>query len=982
MSRRSVSSIVVLAALIFGGLAPVEAVAAPPVSAATKAQAVARLRADASSLRISQHDGNHVFIASDVPASQFTGAGDARSRALNYVKTYGAAFGVSDAAKELRTKSSSTDSLGVTHVKMDQTYQGLPVLGQRLIVHVDADGARGVNGEFLAIDGLSTAPRVSQAIAEAKAVHSRSKDGARRSGADTELVVYPLGVTPHLAWRVSTVTMNPVGLWRTFVDAHTGQILASYNDVRFAKNRQVSSMGNDIDCNLDGAPACDLPGSSVRTEGSGASGDAEANAVYTTLGLMYDFLSTDFSRDSYDDAGHQLLASVNFGGTGTSAINNAFWCPTPDCSAFYATTEQWAFGEGDGTDFGSLAQDADVVSHEFTHALTGATAEFLPYGQAGALDESYADVFAALRSLAASETDPWLIGETATIVAPGYLRNLIDPNAANDPDTMNEFIRTSSDNGWIHGNSTIMSHAAYQTYNRFVTEIGATDALDHIKQIYYRALTEYLTPAADFRSNLQALWQSAFDLYGSQHAGWVAAGFGDVGVYDSPAVLSPSNGETFKGGTSVPISLGTAASSVAPSAFYGRPTTSGTYTQGFESTTLPTGFTSSGDALWAPSTADFTSGLRSVKSGAIGDSASTELKATRTFLNDGKVTFAMKVDTEEFYDNVSMFVDNELVLLQSGDIDWGLYEINVPAGTHTLRWLYERDSTDDITYTGSDTVWIDDLSATNSPLISWTAVAGDTMTAPTTSSSAYRMRLTTGSGSGMAETIGGPFTVDATGPTTTVATLSKFQTTVKVKPSWTATDTYSGVASYDVRVKVLLPDGTLYDTFDIATYTTQTSDTYDFTGFESGTLCFSARARDGVGNVGAYSAYRCTALPFDDRNLSRSSGWTLGSGSTSSYYDGTFAYSTKTGAYLKVSGVRYKTLALVAQKCSSCGKVQLYRGSSKIGPEISLYSSTTKYRQVITVATSSSLTSSALITIKVISSGKPVRIDGLGVLVA
>jgi hypothetical protein len=45
--------------------------------------------------------------------------------------------------------------------------------------------------------------------------------------------------------------------------------------------------------------------------------------------------------------------------------------------------------------------------------------------------------------------------------------------------------------------------------------------------------------------------------------------------------------------------------------------------------------------------------------------------------------------------------------------------------------------------------------------------------------------------------------------------------------------------------------------------------------------CFSVRARDRAGNLSAWSAERCTAVPLDDRDLARTTGgWTSSTAST------------------------------------------------------------------------------------------------------
>ncbi|MGP4069924.1 M4 family metallopeptidase [Halobacillus sp. B29] len=69
-----------------------------------------------------------------------------------------------------------------------------------------------------------------------------------------------------------------------------------------------------------------------------------------------------------------------------------------------------------------------------------------------------------------------------------------------------------------------MNHAAYLT--------GEQIGKDKLGQIYYRALTVYLTPDSDFSHARESLIQSAVDLYGdnSTEAKATEDGLNQVGI--------------------------------------------------------------------------------------------------------------------------------------------------------------------------------------------------------------------------------------------------------------------------------------------------------------------------------------------------------------------------------------------------------------------------------------------------------------------
>ena len=112
-----------------------------------------------------------------------------------------------------------------------------------------------------------------------------------------------------------------------------------------------------------------------------------------------------------------------------------------------------------------------------------------------------------------------------------------------------------------------------------------------------------------------------------------------------------------------------------------------------------------------------------------------------------------------------------------------------------------------------------------------------------------------------------------------------------------------------------------------------------------------------------------------DRSLSRSSGWTSATGSA--YYRSTYLRSYTYEARLVRTGLVGRQISLLATTCRTCGSVRVYLGSTLLRT-ISLYSPTTQYRRLITVATFASARSGTL-TIRVSSSGRHVMVDGVAI---
>lgn len=191
--------------------------------------------------------------------------------------------------------------------------------------------------------------------------------------------------------------------------------------------------------------------------------------------------------------------------------------------------------------------------------------------------------------------------------------------------------------------------------------------------------------------------------------------------------------------------------------------------------------------------------------------------------------------------------------------------------------------------------------------------------------------------------------------------------------TWTASDAGTGAQTYDVRYRRAAWNGNLPTTYvapaALQGRTTRSAAVAVAAGFE---YCFQVRARDKVRNVGAWSAQRCIGSPLDDRSLAISSGWSRAA--SSSFYKGTYTSTTKLNASMTLAGARFARVGVVVTKCPTCGTVGVYSGNTLLG-KINLAASTTM-RKVVVLLPKVSLRT-ATITVKILSSGKPVQVDGL-----
>ncbi|WP_430788979.1 M4 family metallopeptidase [Virgibacillus flavescens] len=457
-----------------------------------------------------------------------------------------------DSKKDLQFIKVEQDDLGMKHYTYQPVVENIPVANARVIVHTDKHGnVTSVNGNFHndapsklkqqrelnkneAIDHAWKHIDVSRKEADQKIKSIKGSDFETLTET-SNLVVLEEDGEYTLAYHVELQFSEPYPAnWQVYVNAESGEILQSMNVVNEATGTGTGVLGNtkslntyytnstyylyDVTKSMNGVIATfdnyngsSLPGYYVTDSGNTFNSERQKAAVdaHYYAGQVFDYYYNTFGRVSYDNQGSDIVSTVHYGNN----YNNAAW-----------TGNQMIYGDGDGSTFTYLSGANDVVAHELTHAVTDTTAGLIYESQSGALNESFSDVFGFF-----VDSEDWLMGEDVyTPYQSGdALRSMSNPNAYNQPDHMNEYqnlpVTREGDWGGVHINSGIPNKAAYYTIN----SLGISKA----QNIYYRALTVYLTPNSDFSYAREALEQSANDLYGASTANAVSQAWSNVGVY-------------------------------------------------------------------------------------------------------------------------------------------------------------------------------------------------------------------------------------------------------------------------------------------------------------------------------------------------------------------------------------------------------------------------------------------------------------------
>ena len=508
----------------------------------------------------------------------FSNDREAFNAATRHLKEVRGFLPLRDPSNEVKVKKVFYDDLGFTHVRMQQTYEGLPIYGAEAILHFGREGQRVLNGRMMKTPQMkSVTPRLNEQEAISKAIADIKANGKyyelskvqkalmKYEGPKAELMIYPDKDQQNkyvLAYQVELYASLD-GHWFYMIDAQNGKVLNTLNHVCHVLPPATSSgqamdgrtynfqtyKANNSDAyvlvdaskqmhkgtqedfprlgkNTGSIITVDLRNEVLNEEASffyiGNTANqfqSEEISAHVNAITCYDYYEQTHNRLSINGEGGDVISVINVRREEGKDMDNAFW---NGVAMFY--------GRGDRAFTSPVQLSLDIAGHEMTHGVIQATANLVYQDQPGALNESFADVFGVM----VDREDYQLAEDIASrqFFPTGAMRDLANPhnggNSVNDPSWqpmhMNEYVNTEQDNGGVHINSGIPNHAFYL----FAETVGK----DKAERVYYRALSQYLIRSSLFIDCRYAVIQSAEDLFGqgSQEAAAAASAFDQVGI--------------------------------------------------------------------------------------------------------------------------------------------------------------------------------------------------------------------------------------------------------------------------------------------------------------------------------------------------------------------------------------------------------------------------------------------------------------------
>ncbi|MFD8221907.1 M4 family metallopeptidase [Streptomyces sp. NPDC059697] len=498
------------------------------------------------------------------------------------------------AKEKLVVKDVVKDQDGTLHTRYERTYAGLPVLGGDVIVHTPpASLAAGtVSSTFNSkrtIKVASTTATFTKSAAASKALKAAKSLAAEKPTTDSaRKVIWAGSGTPKLAWETVIGGLQDDGTpsqLHVITDATTGQELYRYQGIKTGTGNTQYSGTVTLNTTLSGSTyqlydttrgghktyslnngtsgTGTLMTDSDDTWGTGAGSNTQTAGADAAYGAQetWDFYKNTFGRSGIKNDGVAAYSRVHY----SSAYVNAFW----DDSCFCMT-----YGDGSG---GTHALTSlDVAGHEMSHGVTSNTAGLDYSGESGGLNEATSDIFGTGVEFYAnnsSDVGDYLIGEKIDINGDGTPLRYMD-KPSKDGGSADSWY-SGVGNLDVHYSSGPANHMFYLlsegsgtkvingvTYNSTTSDgvavagIGRAAAL----QIWYKALTSYMTSSTNYAGARTAALNAATALYGASSTQYAGVANAFAGINVGSHVTPPSSGVTVTNPGSQSSTVGTAVS--------------------------------------------------------------------------------------------------------------------------------------------------------------------------------------------------------------------------------------------------------------------------------------------------------------------------------------------------------------------------------------------------------------------------------------
>jgi vibriolysin len=464
---------------------------------------------------------------------------------VGYVLDTGTAIGLGLSSGDDYAVVSETTTPGLRHIRLQQTYQGLPVFGSVLVAHADDTTYLGFNGTVTRhLEGfdITTTVRADEAIDIARADQAGGAS-VPTANEDSRLVILPDrdGVGARTAWQVTfyaaASARTESGEWSYFVDGTDGTVLWGWNDLQTLDqasgpggNAKVSrtwdseldvepdggefKMDTDRFQTLDRADSDEVVVGPLEDIPNAPANDAHGHAE-TTINMMRYWMN----RDSLDDNGFKIVSRVNDMDFCPGAPNNACWSPSQ---------QVMTYGAGGGSQY-NRSGALNTVAHELNHGFTDFHSDLTYAGESGGLNESFSDVAGtAAEFYDEGEAADFLHSEDSIMAE--AMRYICDPTK--DGSSIDHMDDMETDHE-VHSSSGVGNKAFCLAVGRYKASEGSntTTAVRKMGHAWYTANAAYWTASTTYLQGCRGTIDAARALgYENDIVEGIAHSWADVGV--------------------------------------------------------------------------------------------------------------------------------------------------------------------------------------------------------------------------------------------------------------------------------------------------------------------------------------------------------------------------------------------------------------------------------------------------------------------
>lgn len=425
--------------------------------------------------------------------------------AIAFSKELGKELGYENALSELTEKITTTVD-GDSYYRLQQNYQGIPVYGKTVVYTTDSHGSvTSVTGNV--VDVIQTI-NVNPTITQSQLMDSIKKYVEENLEIDSIdglipdelkgnlcIVITPESGTSYLAYEVQ------IGGYKVLIDAHSAEILTSSSTIMSELTGKQTVLGykaSDV-AKENGFPI------DKKTDDYYIMRDTEKNiSVYTlnnrnsmngkvfepSRGSIVESTDTIFGNSEVEaeleyETGAQLLINVIKIYEYFSELG--FIPSVPKINLYYndgydsgnnalggADAEYAMVSMGSNTGVNCV----DAIAHEYTHFVSREIVDWIGASENGALNEAFSDIFGVMIEAKVKKNEiDWNMFN---------LRNVADPSSQGYPETLAD--ENNSGEDYVHGYSTVISHAAYLMWNGINGRESYKINADDLAKLWYRAM--------------------------------------------------------------------------------------------------------------------------------------------------------------------------------------------------------------------------------------------------------------------------------------------------------------------------------------------------------------------------------------------------------------------------------------------------------------------------------------------------------------